>query len=142
MADNSLKGNYKETETYKKADAQKKAQIERYRKENKLDSGQMYLVLLREDYRNLPKEEKQKGNRIAELLVLSGIITFLALTARQNKEMLPFAAVYLIIVTAVYFSGILNPIGRQLSNINKLIRKSCPDLPPLKKYLEGEKEEE
>ena len=141
MADIDLKGNYKETETYKKADPQKRAKIERYRKEHRLDNGQMYLILLREDYRNLPKEEKQKGNRTAEFLVLSGIITFLALTAQQKREMLPFAAVYLIITTAIYFSGILNPIGRQLSNINKLIRKSCPDLPSVKKYLEEEQEE-
>ena len=134
-------GDYKKTQTYTKADGATRAKIERFRKENGLDDGQMYLLLLREDYRNLPKEEKQKGNRIAELLVLSGIITFLAMTARNARDLLPFAAVYLIIATAVYFSGILNPIARELSSINKLLKK-YPKQCDLKKYLSEETKEE
>ncbi|MCR5096083.1 MAG: hypothetical protein K6A70_05050 [Erysipelotrichaceae bacterium] len=134
-------GDYKKTQTYTKADGEKRSKIERFRKENKLDDGQMYLLLLREDLRNLPKEEKQKGNRVAELLVLSGIISFLVLTARNARQLLPYQAVYMIIVTAVYFSGILNPVARQLSNINKLLKK-YPKQVDLRKYLNEEKEEE
>lgn len=141
MADTNMKGNYKETEIYKKADSQTRAKIERYRKENKISDAQMYLLLLREDYRNLPKEEKQKGNKAAELLVIGGIITFLVLTAQQKTQYLPYASVYMFAVTVIYFSGILNPIARQLSNINKLLKK-YPEAPSVKKYLEGEKEEE
>ena len=87
-------GDYKKTQTYAKADGEKRSKIERFRKENKLDDGQMYLLLLREDLRNLPKEEKQKGNRVAELLVLSGIISFLVLTARNARQLLPYQANY------------------------------------------------
>lgn len=134
-------GDYKKTQTYAKADGEKRSKIERFRKENKLDDGQMYLLLLREDLRNLPKEEKQKGNRVAELLVLSGIISFLVLTARNARQLLPYQAVYMIIVTAVYFSGILNPVARQLSNINKLLKK-YPKQVDLRKYLNEEKGEE
>lgn len=134
-------GDYKKTQTYAKADGEKRSKIERFRKENKLDDGQMYLLLLREDLRNLPKEEKQKGNRVAELLVLSGIISFLVLTARNARQLLPYQAVYMIVVTAVYFSGILNPVARQLSNINKLLKK-YPKQVDLRKYLNEEKEEE
>ncbi len=134
-------GDYKKTQTYVRADGVKRAKIERFRKENKLDDGQMYLLLLREDLRDLPKEEKQKGNRVAELLVLSGIISFLVLTARNARQLLPYQAVYMIIVTAVYFSGILNPVARQLSNINKLLKK-YPKQVDLRKYLNEEKEEE
>ena len=101
----------------------------------------MYLLLLREDYRSLPKEEVQKGNRPAELMVLSGIITFLVLTANQKTETLPFIAVYMIVATAIYFSGILNPIGRQLSNINKLLKK-FPEAPSLKPILSSEDKED
>ncbi len=134
-------GDYKKTQTYVRADGEKRSKIERFRKENKLDDGQMYLLLLREDLRDLPKEEKQKGNRVAELLVLSGIISFLVLTARNARQLLPYQAVYMIIVTAVYFSGILNPVARQLSNINKLLKK-YPKQVDLRKYLNEEKEEE
>lgn len=59
MADRAIQGNYKETETYRKADGQTRAKIERFKKENKIENNHMYLLLLREDYRNLPKEEKQ-----------------------------------------------------------------------------------
>ena len=141
MAQNEFKGNYKETETYKKADNKTRMAIEKYRKENKIENGQMYLLLLREDYRNLPKEVKQKGNRPAEIMVLSGIISILVLTANQNRKILPYAAVYMIVATAIYFSGILNPVGRQLSNINKLLKK-MPEAPSLKGILYQEKEED
>ena len=140
MAEKQFDGDYKKTNTYKEADQKTKMLIERYMKENKIGKDQMYLLLLREDYRNLPQEEKQKGNRVAELLVLSGIITFLATVAQQRKSFLPFAAVYVIVTSIVYFSGILNPIARQLSNIRKLLKK-YPEVPSLKKYLEGDKEE-
>ena len=141
MADKEITGNYKDTQTYKKADGKTRSKLEQYKKENGIGNDQMYLLLLREDYRSLPKEEVQKGNRPAELMVLSGIITFLVLTANQKTETLPFIAVYMIVATAIYFSGILNPIGRQLSNINKLLKK-FPEVPSLKPILSSENTEE
>ena len=141
MADKVITGNYRDTETYRKADGKTRSKLEQFKKEHRIENDQMYLLLLREDYRSLPKEEVQKGNRPAELMVLSGIITFLILTANQKKETLPFIAVYMIIATAVYFSGILNPIGRQLSNINKLLKK-FPEAPSLKPVLAPEEKEE
>ncbi len=135
MADNN--GDYRATTTYKSASKEVRKKIESYRSEHDLKAGQMYLLLLREDYRRLPAEEKQKGNRPAELMVLSGILVFLVMTASNNRAMLPFAAVYMIIAACIYFSGILNPISRQLSNINKLIKKECPSLPPIKEVIDG-----
>lgn len=134
MANKEFKGNYKNTEIYHKADGETRRKLERYKKENKIEDGQMYLLLLREDYRNLPKEEKERGNRPAELIVISGVISFLVLTARQRTDLLPYAAVYMFIAAAVYFSGILNPVARDLSNINKLLKK-YPEVPSLKDYL-------
>ena len=134
MATQELTGNYKDTRTYKEADGATRARIERFKKENKLDSKHLYLLLLREDYRSLPKEEKQKGNRVGEILVLSGIATFLILTSQQRKDLLPFAGLYMIIVSIIYFSGIFNPVARQLNNINKLLKR-FPETPSLKAYL-------
>ena len=141
MANKEYNGNYKETATYKKTDSATRAKIERFKKENKVDNNHLYLLLLREDLRSLPKEEKQKGNRPAEIIVITGIITFLAMTAADRKDLLPFAAAYMIFASVIYFSGILNPVARELSNINKLLKK-FPDVPSLKEYLEGKKEEE
>lgn len=134
-------GNYKETQTYKNADSATRAKIERYRKENRIENNHLYLLLLREDVRHLPKEEKQRGNRPAEIIVISGIITFLVMTANNRKDLLPFAAVYMIIAAVIYFSGILNPVARQLSNINKLLKK-FDEVPPIKDVLYEEKNEE
>ncbi len=141
MANKELTGNYKDTNTYKNADGQTRTKIERFKKENKIDNNQMYLLLLREDYRDLPKEEKQRGNRPAEIIVISGIVTFLAMTAADRRDLLPYAAVFMIFAAVIYFSGILNRVARQLSNINKLLKK-FPKTPSLKKYLEGKKEDE
>ncbi|MCR4856319.1 MAG: hypothetical protein K5908_09130 [Erysipelotrichaceae bacterium] len=140
MADKEIKGNYKETETYRKVDGKTRAALERYKKENKIENNHMYLLLLREDVRNLPKEEKQRGNRLAEIIVISGAITFLVLTANQRMDLLPYSAAYMLIAGALYFSGILNPVARQLSNVNKLLKK-FPGVPSIKEVL-GEKKEE
>lgn len=137
MADKDYKGNYKDTRTYKDADSKTKAKIERYRKDNNIDNGHLYLLLLREDYRNLPKEEKQKGNRTAEILVIGGIVSFLILTAQQRTELLPYAAIYMIAVSVIYFSGIFNPVARQLSNIRKLLKK-YPEAPDIREVLKEE----
>ena len=75
------------------------------------------------------------------MLVISGIISFLVLTARQAKELLPYAGLYMIVVTIVYFSGILNPVARELSNINKLLKK-YPHQYDLRKYLNEDQEKE
>ncbi len=136
-----VKGNYKDTDTYKSADPKTRAAIERYKKDNKIANEQLYLLLLRQDLRDLPKEEKQKGNRLAEVIVVAGIITFLIMTAADRKDLLPFAASYMIVVTIVYFSGILNPISRRLSNINKLLKK-FPQVPDIRNVLHENKEEE
>ena len=55
--------------------------------------------------------------------VISGIVTFLAMTAADRRDLLPYAAVFMIFAAVIYFSGILNPVARQLSNINKLLKK-------------------
>ena len=130
-------GDYRATLTYKNASSEVRKKIEEYRKQNDLKAGQMFLLLHREDLRRLPKEEKQRGNRPAEMMVLSGIVVFLVMTATNNHAVLPFAAIYMIIASAVYFSGILNPYSREISNVNKLIKQGCPDVPPIKEVIDG-----
>lgn len=141
MAEKQIQGNYKDTKIYKEANGQLRAKLDRYKKDNKIENNQMYLLLLREDYRSLPKEEKQKGNRPAEIIVISGIITFLAMTAADRKALLPYAAAFMFVAAAIYFSGILNPVSRSLSNINKLLKK-FPEAPSLKPILHPESGEE
>ena len=141
MAEKQIQENYKDTKTYKEANGQLRAKLDRYKKDNKIENNQMYLLLLREDYRSLPKEEKQKGNRPAEIIVISGIITFLAMTAADRKALLPYAAAFMFVAAAIYFSGILNPVSRSLSNINKLLKK-FPEAPSLKPILHPESREE
>ena len=141
MAEKQIQGNYKDTKIYKEANGQLRAKLDRYKKDNKIENNQMYLLLLGEDYRSLPKEEKQKGNRPAEIIVISGIITFLAMTAADRKALLPYAAAFMFVAAAIYFSGILNPVSRSLSNINKLLKK-FPEAPSLKPILHPESREE
>ena len=133
----NLKGDYRTTLTYQNAKPEIRKRIEAYRKDNDIKENHLYLLLLREDYRRLPKEEKQKGNRPAEMMVLSGILVFLVMTASNNRTLLPFAAVYMLVAAGIYFSGILNPVSRQLSNINKLLKKEFKDVPPIKPVIDG-----
>ena len=133
MSENNI-GNYKTTDYYKNADKEVKRKIESYKKENKISEKHLYLLLEREGLRNLPKQEKARGNSLAEMIVVGGIISFLIVTASKRYEILPYVSVYVIITTIIYLTGILNPISRKLNNINKVLKK-FPKVPPIKDYL-------
>lgn len=118
-----LTGDYKKTETYKKADPSLRKQYDTWMKSQKLSHDDMYRYLLREDMRALPKETIRKGNSSIEMMVISAMAVFLVAVARRIKPLMLAGAIFVIITSILYFSGILNPYTRTIRACTKKLKQ-------------------
>jgi hypothetical protein len=127
MAEPVFSGDYKKTDVYKNACPEEKNKWEKFRKENGIDSKEMYLILYRESVRSLPKEEKSKGNRSSETMLIGAMVFFLwTIAANQDKKVLLMACIFVFITTFFYLSEIFNPYTRTVRAINKQLKKNYP----------------
>ena len=115
--------NDRSTKTYSSIRKKQKKRLEQWKRDHNISDKQMKLLMERHEIRNLDPEEKKKGNHNAEMMVLGGVMFFLAATALGNREMLVFASIYVLLVTGIWFSGALNPYARKLKAINKELKK-------------------
>lgn len=118
-----LTGDYKKTETYKKADPSLRKQYDAWMKSQKLSHDDMYRYLLREDMRALPKETVKKGNSSVEMMVISAMAVFLVGSARRIEPLMLVGAIFVIITSILYFSGILNPYTRTIRACTKKLKQ-------------------
>ena len=117
---------YRKSKTYRKADAAGRKVLEQYKKEQKLTDEQMAWQMYLQDLRDMPKEERQKGNRAAEGCVIGAMILFLiAIQSRRTTAML-IASITVIASTIVYVSGVLNPYTASMRRAKKQLKKECP----------------
>ncbi len=141
MADKKLTGDYKQTKTYREADKQTKKNYEAWRKDQNITSEHMYLLMYRQDYRNLPADEKRKANSMAEMMVISGIVIFLVATASEDKYLLLIASVYTLVSAVLYFTGVFSPVQRELNKANKQL-KAYPKVKSFEEFMGIDKSEE
>ena len=119
------KNDYRETGTYKRADAEERRRLEAWKKDQQISDNHMALLLALEDLRQLPKEEKKKGNKAAETLLVLSMFFFLFAVSMQQNGVLLVASVIVIINTVIYLSGITNPYSNVTRQIKKKL-KACP----------------
>lgn len=113
---------YRKTKLYREASPELRRKYERWKQEQKLDARQMYLELSLEELKQTPKEEKRKGNRAAEVLVVTSIFFFLIMAGSKSRLTLLIACGMLFINTLIYLSGALNPYTVQLRRVKKQLR--------------------
>lgn len=118
-------GNYKSTETYRKADSKTRTQIERWKNDQKLTNAQAHMLLTLQDLKNLSKEEKKASNRSAETICVTSMLIFFMAYISESRGMLLMASCMIILSVITYVTGIFNPI----SNTQRAIRKKLKKLP-------------
>ena len=126
---------YHKSETYKKADTETRRSLERYKADQKISDEQMNWLMYLEDIRGLPKEERQKGNRPAEMLVLSAMVMFLLMATAGSRGAMLVTSIFFIIAAVTYLSGILNPYSVTIRKIKKKLKS----YPKVKSYKEWSK---
>lgn len=127
--------NYRKSTTYQKGSQETRRLIERYQKEQKISEEQMAWLMYLEDLRAVPKEEIQKGNRMAEGMVIGAMVLFLAVMQSRNKGLLLLASILVIAMGAVYLTGLLNPYTDTLRRVKRTLKKRCPNVIPYQTWL-------
>lgn len=117
---------YRKSTTYRKADTALRRQLEAYKADQKLSDEHMAWQMYLQDLRAMPKEERQKGNRMAESSVIGAMVVFLVAIQSKSKVAMLIASLLVIAMTAVYLSGVLNPYTDTLRRVKRYLKKSCP----------------
>lgn len=131
-------GNYKNTATYKNADKNKKALIERWKREQNLKDEQAHMLLALDDIKNLSKEEKKASNKTAETVCITAMLIFFAAYISTSRPMLIMASCMIILSVITYVTGIFNPIANSQRAIRKYLKK-YPQALRFDKWLETNK---
>lgn len=122
--------NYRKSTTYQKGSPETRRLIERYQKDQHISEEQMAWLMYLEDLRALPKEEVQKGNRMAEGMVIGAMVLFLAVMQSRNKGLMLLASVLVIAMGVVYLTGLLNPYTDTLRRVKRTLKKQYPQVVP------------
>ena len=127
---------YRRTSSYKKLDYASRKRWEQYKASNNISDEHMAEIFKLEDLRNLPKEEKQKGNRIPEGLLVVTMLFFVILVGGQERGSLAMTvtAVMVVFSTILYLSGALNPISVAIKKSRKKLKKDYPQVPSFESW--------
>ena len=133
MATNQPTEDYRKTALYRDAPPALRRQYERWTQEQKLDGERMCLELSLLQLRQMPKEERRRGNRAAEALVIASMLFFLAVANARSKATLLIACGLLFVNTLLYLTGVLNPYVVQTRRLKKRLR-AYPQIEPFEAW--------
>lgn len=127
---------YKKTGTYKNADKKLRLLYEQYKTENNVSDEHMTELLTLEDLRAVPKEEKAKGNRIPQsLLIISMLFFVIQMNGSERGLMMIVTAVMVIFSTVIYLTGAMNPYSMAVRKAKKKLKKKFPKVPDLHQWI-------
>lgn len=131
MAEYTKDKEYRRTSTFKSFDSATKKLWEQYKTKNEISDEHMAEIFKLQDLRNLPKEEKQKGNRIPESLLVVTILFFVFQMNGQNQVTMTMivTAVMVIFSAILYLTGALNPVSTAIRKSKKKLKKNYPKVP-------------
>ena len=81
------------------------------------------------------KEQRQKGNHPAEMLVLGAMAMFLVAVNMKERSYLLIASVFVIFAAVLYLTGVLNPYSVMIRKIKKELKR----FPKVPSYTEWSK---
>lgn len=118
--------NYRKSSTYQNGSPETRRLIERYQMEQKISEDHMAWLMYLEDLQALPKSEIQKGNRVAEGMVIGALVLFFAVMRNQNKGILLWASILVLVMGVIYLAGLLNPYTDALRKVKRTLKKHYP----------------
>lgn len=131
-----VRADYHETGIYERSDNEQRARYDTWKEDQNITDVQMTLLLRLEDLRGIPQEEKKKGNRTAETLLVFSMFFFLICVSLKQNTMLLIASIIVIVNTVIYLSGVTNPYSSAIRALKKQL-KAYPDVVPFTKWCEN-----
>lgn len=135
MAQLETPQNYRKSSTYQHGDSETRHLIERYQAEQHISEEHMAWLMYLEDLRALPKEERQKGNHMAEGMVIGAMVLFLATVQSQDKRLLLLTSLLVIAMGIIYMTGLLNPYSDTLRRVKRTLKKQYPAVEPYQAWV-------
>lgn len=135
MAQLETPQDYRKSSTFRNSDGETRRLMERYRSEQHISEEHMAWLMYLEDLRSMPKEEKQKGNRMAEGMIIGAMVLFLATLQSHDKRVLLLTSILVIVMTIIYISGVLNPYTDTLRRVKRLLKKQYPAVEPYRAWM-------
>lgn len=135
MAEKLQAKEYHESDTYKNDDRTVRTSLEKYKEELHISEEHMNWLMYLQDIRGLPKEQRQKGNHPAEMLVLGAMAMFLVAVNMKERSYLLIASVFVIFAAVLYLTGVLNPYSVMIRKIKKELKR----FPKVPSYTEWSK---
>lgn len=141
MAELKHPAGFRESNFYKQADSATRSQLARYQSELKISDEHMAWLLYLQDLRDIPKEEKQKGNHVGEGLVIGAMALFLVATQSGSRGAMLIASLFMIAMAIVYMTGLTNPYSDTLRRVKKKLKKDFPAVPDFKTWQKQQESE-
>ena len=103
----------------------------KYKEELHISEEHMNWLMYLQDIRGLPKEQRQKGNHPAEMLVLGAMAMFLVAVNMKERSYLLIASVFVIFAAVLYLTDVLNPYSVMIRKIKKRAQAFPPRCLPI-----------
>jgi hypothetical protein len=128
-------GDYKETRTYRNANAETKKLISRYRKENVIGDEQAFLLLYLNDLKHeITQDEKKKANGPGETMVVLAIICDLIAVSSGQPIPIFICTGLLLLMTILYLTGRFNSYETEKRRVRKLLKQKFDEKPEFDKW--------
>lgn len=119
---------YQGTRTYLQMGADARRALAAYAREYRVADDALFYQLYLHDLTSLGEDEKKRANQPGEFMLVGAIVFAIAMVALQQPVPIFIATGTLVLMTVLYFSGVLNPFKAEQRRAKRWLKKNL-DVP-------------
>lgn len=119
---------YQGTRTYLQMDADARHALAAYAREHRVADEALFYQLYLHDLANLGEDEKKRASQPGEFMLVGAIVFAVAMVALQQPVPIFIATGTLVLMTILFFSGVLNPFKAEQRRAKRWLKKNL-DVP-------------
>lgn len=115
---------YQGTRTYLQMGADARRALAAYAREYRVADDALFYQLYLHDLTNLGEDEKKRANQSGEFMLVGAIVFAIAMVALQQPVPIFIATGTLVLMTVLFFSGVLNPFKAEQRRAKRWLKKN------------------
>lgn len=119
---------YQGTRTYLQMGADARRALAAYAREYRVADDALFYQLYLHDLANLGEDEKKRASQPGEFMLVGAIVFAVAMVALQQPVPIFIATGTLVLMTVLFFSGVLNPFKVEQRRAKRWLKKNL-DVP-------------
>lgn len=119
---------YQGTRTYLQMGADARRALAAYAREYRVADDALFYQLYLHDLTSLGEDEKKRANQPGEFMLVGAIVFAIAMVALQQPVPIFIATGTLVLMTVLFFSGVLNPFKAEQRRAKRWLKKNL-DVP-------------